>query len=98
MTYSSGGLIQATDYNGFVSTTAGANLNDIWSTGSGDKGWGQTVVPTVSAAGTVTATQWASLVNDIATAGTQTNTTVTARSAPTTGQTISVLAAVNILI
>ena len=95
MTYSSGGLIQATDYNGFVSTTAGANLNDIWSTGSGDKGWGQTVVPTVSAAGTVTATQWASLVNDIATAGTQTNTTVTARSAPTTGQTISVLAAVN---
>ena len=95
MTYSSGGLIQATDYNGFVSTTSGANLNDIWSTGSGDKGWGQTVVPTVSAAGTVTATQWASLVNDIATAGTQTNTTVTARSAPTTGQTISVLAAVN---
>ena len=95
MTYSSGGLIQATDYNGFVSTTAGANLNDIWSTGSGDKGWGQTVVPTVSAAGTVTATQWASLVNDIATAGTQTNTTITARTAPTAGTTITALAAVN---
>ena len=100
MTYSSGGLIQATDYNGFVGPTAsggtaGANLNDIWSTGSGDKGWGQTVVPTVSAAGTVTATQWASLVNDIAAAGSQTSTAITARSAPTTGQTISVLAAVN---
>ena len=100
MTYSSGGLIQATDYNGFVGPTAsggtaGANLNDIWSTGSGDKGWGQTVVPTVSAAGTVTATQWASLVNDIAAAGSQTSTTITARSAPTAGQTISVLAAVN---
>ena len=27
MTYSSGGLIQATDYNGFVSTTASANVN-----------------------------------------------------------------------
>ena len=69
MTYSSGGLIQATDYNGFVGPTAsggtaGANLNDIWSTGSGDKGWGQTAVGTVSAAGTVSATQWASLVNN----------------------------------
>jgi len=95
MTYSAGGLIQATDYNGFVSTTAGANLNDIWSTGSGDKGWGQTAVGTVSAAGTVTATQWASLVNTLASAGSQTNTAITARTAPTTGATISVLSAVN---
>jgi hypothetical protein len=95
MTYSAGGLIQATDYNGFVSTTAGANLNDIWSTGSGDKGWGQTAVSTVSAAGTVTATQWASLVNTIASMGSQTNTTITARTAPTTGNLIQVLAALN---
>ena len=27
MTYTSGGLIQAADYNGFVSTTTSANLN-----------------------------------------------------------------------
>ena len=95
MTYSSGGLIQASDYNGFVSTTSGANLNDVWATGSGDKGWGQTAVGTVAAAGTVTATQWASLVNNLATAGTQTNTTLTSRSAPTAGTLISVLANVN---
>ncbi len=38
MTYTSGGLIQATDYNGFVSTTANANVNDVWSTGASDKG------------------------------------------------------------
>ena len=63
MAYSSGGLIQATDYNGFASTTASANVNDIWSTGAGDKGWGQSALSTVSAAGTVTATNWASLVN-----------------------------------
>jgi hypothetical protein len=37
MTYVSGGLIQATDYNGFVSTTASANVNDVWGTGAGDK-------------------------------------------------------------
>jgi len=95
MTYSSGGLIQATDYNGFVSTTSGANLNDIWSTGSSDKGWGQTAVGTVSLGGTVTATQWASLVNNLATAGSQTGTTLTARTAPTAGTTISILAALN---
>ena len=95
MTYSSGGLIQATDYNGFVSTTAGANINDIWAAGSGDKGYGQTAVGTVAAAGTVTATQWASLVNTLSSLGSQTNTALTARTAPTAGTTIAILAAVN---
>ena len=56
MTYSSGGLIQATDYNGFVSTTSGANVNGIWATGTTDAGYGQSALGTVSAAGTVTAT------------------------------------------
>ena len=93
MTYSSGGLIQATDYNGFVSTNS-PNINNIWSTGSSDSGWGQSALSTVSVGGTVTATNWASLVNTIASMGSQTNTVITARSAPTAGQTISVLAAV----
>ena len=100
MTYSSAGLIQAADYNGFVGPTAnggtaGANLNDIWGVGATDKGWGQTAVANPSAASTVTATQWASLVNNLATAGTQTSTALTARSAPTAGNTISILAALN---
>jgi len=95
MAYSSGGLIQATDYNGFASTTANANVNDIWSTGSGDKGWGQTALSTVSAGGTVTATNWASLVNTISSMGSQTGTAITARTAPTTGNLIQVLAALN---
>ena len=96
MTYSSGGLIEATDYNGFVSTTSGANLNDVWAAGSGDKGWGQTAVSTVTGGtDTVTATQWASLVNTLSSAGSQTNTALTARSAPTAGQTIDILAALN---
>jgi hypothetical protein len=95
MTYTSGSTILATDYNGFVSTTSGANLNDIWSTGSGDKGWGQTAVATVSAGGTVSATQWASLVNNLATAGSQTGTTLTSRTAPVAGDLIAVLANVS---
>jgi hypothetical protein len=95
MTYSVGGLIQATDYNGFVSTTSGANVNNVWGTGATNSGWGQTALSTVSAGGTVTATQWASLVNTISSMGSQTGTTITSRSAPTVGQTISVLAAIN---
>ena len=95
MTYTSGSLIQATDYNGFASTTAGANINDVWSTGATDKGWGQTALATVSAAGTVTAPQWAGLVNNLASMGSQTGTTITARTAPTAGNTISILSALN---
>jgi hypothetical protein len=96
MTYASGGLIQATDYNGFVSTTSGANVNDVWATGSSDKGWGQPALATVSATtDTVTATQWASLVNTIASMGSQTGTAITARTAPTAGATIGILSAIN---
>jgi hypothetical protein len=87
MTYSSGGLIQASDYNTFQT-----NLNSIWSTGSGDSGWGQTSIGAVSTGGIVTATNWATLVNNLSTSGAQTNTTLTSRSAPTTGTLVSVLA------
>jgi hypothetical protein len=95
MTYSVGGLIQAVDYNGFVSTTVGANVNDIWAAGATDKGYGQTALGTVSAAGSITATQWASLVNTLASIGSHQGTTITARTAPVAGNTISILAALN---
>ena len=95
MTYSVGSLILATDYNGFVSTNAGANVNDIWSTGSGDKGYGETAVDTVSTSATITATQWATLNNRIASLGSQTGTAITSRANPTAGSTIGILAALN---
>ena len=94
MTYSSGGLIQATDYNTFAGNTT-AGLNRVWSTGAGDAGWGQTDIATVAASGTVTATQWATIVNNLATSGTQTNTTLTSRTAPVTGNIINILANVS---
>ena len=90
MTYSSGGLIEATDYNGFVSTS-GNNINKIWSTGSTDFGYGQTAIANVSAGGTVTATQWATLVNNLANIGSHQGTTITSRTAPVAGNTITVL-------
>lgn len=91
MSYTVGGLIEATDYNGFVATSAN-NINAIWGTGSGDKGWGQTAIGQVSVGGTVTATQWATLVANLAAAGSQTSSTLTSRTQPVAGNTISILA------
>ena len=95
MTYTSGSLIVATDYNGFVNDTAGANVNGIWATGATDKGYGQTAISTVAATNTITATQWASLVNNLASLGSHQGTAITSRAAPTVGTTISILSAVN---
>lgn len=94
MTYTAGSLIEASDYNGFVNTN-GSNVNEVWSTGTSDRGWGQTALSTVSVGGTVTATQWASLVNTISSMGSQTGTTITSRTAPVVGDTIAILAALD---
>lgn len=68
MTYSTGGTIQAADYNGFTGGTAAnvsGQLNPVVSTGRGNAGYGQTAVANVTAAGSVTATQWTTLVNSV---------------------------------
>ena len=95
MTYVSTGLIQAADYNGFVTLTAGANVNATWSTGTTSAGYGQTAISSVSASGVVTAVNWASLVNTIASMASHQGTTITARTAPVTGNTVSILTALN---
>lgn len=68
MAYSQGGIIAAADYNTLVGTSPGSTINAIntvWAAGSGSAGYGQTAVSQVSAAGTVTATQWATLINTL---------------------------------
>ena len=69
MAYSSGGTIQAADYNGFAGGTAAnvsGQLNTLLATGRGNAGYGQTAVSNVSAVtNDVTATQWTTLVNAI---------------------------------
>ena len=86
MTYSVGGLIQATDYNGFVSTNVGANINATWNTT-----YGQTALSTVSAGGTVTATQWSTLNSTVTSMANHQNTTITSRTNPAAGNTIAIL-------
>ena len=63
MTYAQAGLIQVTDYNNFLN---GSNqLNTVWGTGSGNAGYGQTALSTKSVGNTITATEWASLINTL---------------------------------
>lgn len=91
MAYVTGGLIQATDYNSLAGTSS-TSLNSIWGPGAGGNfGWGQSAIPTVSAGATVTATQWATLVNVTSAAAAHTGTSITARTAPTAGNVIQVL-------
>jgi hypothetical protein len=93
MTYAAGGLIQASDLDTLVSSGT-PNLNNIWSTGAGNSGYGQTALSIVSAGGTVTAAQWAALINTIATVANHQATSVTTVSAPSVGSTISYIAAI----
>jgi len=94
MTYSVGGLIQATDYNNFVQNGAN-NINVIYGVGGTDKGYGQSgTLATVSAAGVITATQWAGLVNVLPIMASHTGTTITSRTAPVAGGTINILSSV----
>ena len=90
MSYSSGGLIQATDYNGFASTTAGGNVNYVWNTQ-----YGQTALNTVSTSNLVTAAQWATLNNTISSLASHQGTIITSRTNPAAGEIISVLPHLN---
>lgn len=66
MTYQSGSLgkIQASDINGFLNNNT-PNLNGLWSTGSGNSGYGQTAISSVSVADKVKASPWTDLIDKI---------------------------------
>jgi len=99
MAYSAGNLILDDEYNTFVTGSADGtanisvpNVNTIWTTGSGAKGYGQTGnVSAVSAGTTISATQWASLFGTFTGIANHTGTTVTSITNPTTGDTIEAI-------
>lgn len=92
MTYSVDGIIQATDLNGFVSTNT-PNVNNIWSTGTADSGYGQPSLATVASGDTISASNWASVVNTISTMAAHQNTSITSITAPTSSGQVSYLSA-----
>jgi hypothetical protein len=91
MAYVSTGLIEATDYNNFINGTN--QLNTVWAVGTGDVGYGQTALTTVTSAGTITATQWATLINTVNSTLTHQAGTGSGISAVTAGSTINYLSA-----
>jgi len=105
MAYSTGSVILDDDYNIFATGNASgtgdnnvANVNTVWGIGTGDKGYGQTTLPVLSAvtAGqTVTATQWATLLNRISSSASQQGSTITSITNPVVGNTISAFAALS---
>jgi hypothetical protein len=81
MTYVTGGLIQASDYNGF-----NGNVNAVW-----NASYGQSVAANVSAGDTVNANSWANLNTTVSSAASHQGTSITTRTNPQTGNVISVL-------
>jgi hypothetical protein len=96
MAYSSGDTILDDHYNIFAQGGASsvdhntANINTVWGSGTGDKGWGQSgTISTVSAGSTITATQWVNLLNRVSAEANHQGTSIVAISNPAAGDTIS---------
>jgi hypothetical protein len=92
MAYSSGGLIQASDFN-----TRVGSVNQLWGTGSGDYGYGQSsTVATNSTGAVVPASDWATLIARMSTMQQhQFNNTSGIPSQPTSGSIITYLSQVD---
>lgn len=96
MTYSSGGLIQASDFNNLNGASAGtqgggAQLNPVWSVGLGNYGYGQTAIGNVAVSGSVAASDWATLINRLNSARIHQSGSGSGLSAPTAGTTVTYL-------
>jgi len=90
MAYTSGDTILDNHYNDFATS-----VNAIWSTGSGDSGYGQSAVSSVSAGSTITAAQWTTLLNAMTSAASHQGSSITAISNPSAGGTISAFTALS---
>jgi len=87
MAYIAGNTILDDHYNGFKTS-----LNSIWSTASGNTGYGQgSALSTVSAGSTVTATQWETLLSRLETIGSHQATTGVTNATISAGNTISAI-------
>lgn len=95
MAYTSGDPILDDEYNGFVANNS-QNLNGLLGTGSGVRGYGQTTISTVSPGTTITATQWATILDKIDAIanhqGTTGSITVDSVTNPIAGDTIAIIA------
>lgn len=94
MTYAQGGIIEASDYNNFLGAAAGTTgggtqINPVWATGFGSYGYGQTALSNVSIGGTIQASEWAGLINNINNASRHQSGASTGLTVPIAGDTIT---------
>ena len=100
MAYVAGDTILDDEYNAFVTpSSAPFGINHIMGTGATVYGLGQTELPAVAAgeggtSGTVTAAQWNALLSAMDNIGDHTNDSLTARTAVSAGDTISIKSAI----
>ena len=95
MAYTAGDTILDDEYNAFVNNSSSPfGYNHFAGTGSAQYGLGQSAISTVSAGGTVNASQWNALMTGITNIANHTNDTMTSRSAVSSGDTVAILAAV----
>jgi hypothetical protein len=88
MSYAQYGIIQASDYNGFIGSSPGGTpntLNAVWAVGSSASGYGQTALTSVAVGQVVAAAEWANLVNKTASAASHQSSSITSVAAPVTG-------------
>ena len=95
MAYTAGDTILDDEYNAFVGNSSSPfGYNHFAGTGSAQYGLGQSAISTVSAGGTVQASQWNTLMTGIDAIANHTNDTMTSRSAVSAGNTIAIRSAV----
>lgn len=89
MTYQQFGKIEATDFN-----TLASSLNSIYSTGTGNSGYGQTSLTNVSQFASVQFGDWANLINTTKTVASHQGTAITNIFAPQQGDRIDYLSSI----
>jgi hypothetical protein len=90
MAYTIGDDILDDEYNGFA-----GDINTIWGVGSGDSGYGQgTTLSLVSPGNTVTATQWATLIDRMDSIEAHQGSAISNPANPTAGQDIAVISTI----
>jgi hypothetical protein len=95
MAYTAGDTILDDEYNAFVNNSSSPfGYNHFAGTGSAQYGLGQSAISTVSAGGTVNASQWNALMTGITNIANHTNDSMTSRSAVSSGDTVAILSAV----
>ena len=102
MAYQTGDTILDDEYNSFAtgsvggSATDSANINNLWGTGTGDRGYGQTgTLTAVSAGGNVTSTQWATALSRLTSMGNHQGTTLGSMTSPSAGDEIEIIGTIS---